>query len=382
MQTSKRSLRKLSAALSVASVVGCAGAHEAFAAGWFPWSKSTPSATATAASAVPSDSVPRASSFWQKKPATPPLPVSKPIPPGAGPDLLVATARIHEAAGRNEEADQHYQMALKIDGRHYDALLGCAHLLDRQSRFSEATAFYERATTAYPADPAPLNDLGLCLARRRMYDKAAETLRQAVALAPTNKLYRNNLATVLLETGDRPGALQEMTAAHGEAIAHYNLGCLLQRKGKTQDAAAEFRAALAVDPKLMQANEWLAKLERPTHAPTAVAARPAAPVQRKANLQVKPGAPNAQPARRWGQVSNTTTGLAPSPGEAPTYLLGGNAQTQTAPATTMNHPQSGWGQYGGEAPAAPTPEDLDRAGRQGLSALPPVTAEYYPPSRY
>jgi hypothetical protein len=208
-------------------------------------------------------------------------------------------------------------------------------------------------------------------------------LRQAVALAPTNKLYRNNLATVLLEVGDRPGALQEMTAAHGEAIAHYNLGCLLQRKGKTQDAAAEFRAALAVDPKLTQANEWLAKLEGPPRAATAVAARAVPPVQRNANLQVKPGAPNAQPARRWGQVSNTTTGPAPSPGAAPSYLLGGNAQTQTAPATTMNHPQSGWGQYGGaEAPAAPTPEDLDRAGRQGLSALPPVSAEYYPPSRY
>ena len=49
----------------------------------------------------------------------------------------------------------------------------------------------------------------------------------------------------------------------------------------------------------------------------------------------------------------------------------------------MNHPQSGWGQYGAsEAPAAPTPEDLDRADKQGLSALPPVSTEYYPPSRY
>jgi Tfp pilus assembly protein PilF len=309
--------------------------------------------------------------------------VSKPIPPGAGPDLLVAAAKIHEAAGRNDEADRHYQKALEIDGKHYDALLGYAHLMDRQSRFPEATAFYERATTAYPGDPAPLNDLALCLARRRMYDKAAESLRQAVAIAPTNKLYRNNLATVLLEVNDRPGALQEMTAAHGEAIAHYNIGCLLQRKGKTQEAAAEFRAALAVDPKLTQANEWLAKLERPSHAPTAVASRPVTPVQRSANLQVRPGAPNAQPARRWGQVSNTTTGPAPSPGAAPSYLLGGAAQAQNAPAATMSHPQSGWGQYGGgEAPAAPTPEDLDRADKQGLSALPPVSAEYYPPSRY
>ena len=53
------------------------------------------------------------------------------------------------------------------------------------------------------------------------------------------------------------------------------MGCLLQRKGKTQEAATQFRAALAVDPNMTQANEWLAKLERPgaTHAPTAVAAR-------------------------------------------------------------------------------------------------------------
>lgn len=395
MQTSKCNWRRLSVALSVASAVGCAGAGDATASkgSWLSWKKST--ASATAASAVPSDSVPKASSFaslWRKDKsksglpsANAELPVSKPIPPGAGPDLLVATAGIHEAAGRAGEAETYYHKALDLDAKHYKALLGTAHLLDRQNRFPEATTFYERAATAYPDDPAPLNDLGLCLARRRMYDKSVETLRQAVALAPTNKLYRNNLATVLLEIGDQPGALAELSAAHGEAIAHYNIGCLLHRKGKTQEAVAQFRAAVAVDPSMSQAHEWLAKLERPAGmpAPTAVATRQAAlSGTRNPSLPVKTGAPATQPPRRWGQVSSVPAGPAPTPDAAPSYLLGNAAaDPANSGADGLSQPGNPWGNNG-SAPAAPTPEQLDRADGRGLSALPPVGTEYYPPSRY
>jgi Tfp pilus assembly protein PilF len=372
------------AAIVALATAGCAGPGDATASkgSWLAWSKPK----AAAPTAV-SDTVPSASSFtslWKRE-AKPGLPsaaaapeVSKPIPPGAGPELLVATAHIHESAGRNDEAERYYQKALELDARHREALIGYAHLLDRQNRFAEATTIYERATTAYPSDPAPVNDLGLCLARRRMYQKSIAQLRRAVSLKPGNKLYRNNLATVLLEVGDKQGALAELSAAHGEAVAHYNVGCLLHRKGQQAEALREFQAALRIDPGMSQAHEWVARLERPTGPLAAAAGAPMAPTtigRERQHFQVAPAT---------DQAAVLASTAAPMPGDAPTYLAGqGTNQPRAAAGTPeLTYPQPPHEAERLRGPAAPTPEQLDRAGPAGFSALPPVETEFYPRGRY
>ena len=52
-------------------------------------------------------------------------------------------------------------------------------------------------------------------------------LRQAVKLEPKRKLYRNNLATVLVDMGRTDEAWDELSSVHTPAVAHYNLGYLL-----------------------------------------------------------------------------------------------------------------------------------------------------------
>ena len=98
-------------------------------------------------------------------------------------------------------------------------------------------------------------------ARQRRFSESITTLERAIRLEPKKGLYRNNVAMVLVETGDTDAALSHLKAVQGEAIAHYNVGYILQKKGDSEAAAQHFALAAQQDPSLAEAGAWLAKLQ-------------------------------------------------------------------------------------------------------------------------
>src|SRR6478752_7592384 len=52
-------------------------------------------------------------------------------------------------------------------------------------------------------------------------------------------------------------------AAHGEPVAHYNLGYLLTQKKNNTAAMIHFQKAAEQDPNMGAAKEWIAKLSTP-----------------------------------------------------------------------------------------------------------------------
>ena len=63
-------------------------------------------------------------------------------------------------------------------------------------------------------------------------------------MAPKNPLYRNNIATVLVDQCRFREAFTNLREVHSEAAAYYNLGCLLNKKGNTPAAMQNFALAL------------------------------------------------------------------------------------------------------------------------------------------
>jgi len=176
-------------------------------------------------------------------------------------ETYVAVARMYEQTGRPAEAESQYRKALQLTPKHLGALLGYAHLKDHQGQFDEAIRVYQRAASEYPRDPTVFNDLGLCYARRGRYHEALGALGQAIRLQPKRLHYRNNVALVLVEMGQIDAAFSQLRVVHSEAVAHYNLGYLLQKKGSAEAAAWHFGAALSKDPSLSQARIWLNRLQ-------------------------------------------------------------------------------------------------------------------------
>jgi len=193
------------------------------------------------------------------QPADPIALDTKAEPPDA--PFYVALARLREQANHTPAAIDMYQRALRWDPKHLPAQLGLARLYDRQGQLRKACELYQQAAQDHPDEPTVYNDLGLCLARQGRLPEASAALTKAVALRPQHALYRNNLASVLVELGRIDEAYAQLAAVHGRAVAHYNLGYMLQRRGSKAMAVQQFELALAADPGLEAAQQWLTALE-------------------------------------------------------------------------------------------------------------------------
>lgn len=203
-----------------------------------------------------------------------------------GPELYAAIAKLYEESGKNVEAEQYYQMALKEKGDNLTALLGYARFQENQGRMNEALSLYQKAVQTHPKEAPACNNLGLCYARRGKLNEAAAALGQAVKLDPRNSLYRNNLATVLVDQNRLPEAFANFREVHGDAAAYYNIGYLLNKKGKVDAAEHNFAQALMIDPKMVAAQKWLNYLQNKS---------------REANLGRQPG----EDAIRMGSTANS-----------------------------------------------------------------------------
>jgi tetratricopeptide (TPR) repeat protein len=198
----------------------------------------------------------------QVKPAVDPISLAQ-KPDMSNPDLHTSLAIMAENAGRIEQATSHLDKALAQDPQNLKALLAYGHLLDRQGRLPEAVRKYEQAIRSHPRSSQAFNDLGLCLARSGRLVESLQPLSRAVELQPNRALHRNNIATVLAELGRTDEALSHLKVVHKLPVAHYNLGTLLHRRGQTQQAAAQYAQAAALDPSFTAARQLADQLGGP-----------------------------------------------------------------------------------------------------------------------
>jgi len=175
-------------------------------------------------------------------------------------ELYVAVARLYEEQQRFAEAENQYKRGLHESPKDLRVLLGYARLKDRTGKPEEAVKLYKQAIEANPKDPSAYNNLAVHYARRRMLREAISTMQRAAELRPTEPKYRNNLATLFVEIGRPDLAFVQLRAVNDDAVSHYNLGYLLNKKGQTQAAAREFAEALRYNPQLTSAKQWLDRL--------------------------------------------------------------------------------------------------------------------------
>jgi len=185
------------------------------------------------------------------------------VPTKIGPDVYVSAARLLENQNKFDEAEAKYKEALQSSPTNFSALIGLARLYDRQGRGPQAVQIYQRTLETQPSNALVWNDLGLCYRRLGQNDKSMEALAQAVKLQPENVKYHNNLAAALLDVGRGDEALDQLRLANTPAVAHYNMGYLLQQKGQRADAARHLQEALALDPALGPARQLLLQMGMP-----------------------------------------------------------------------------------------------------------------------
>ncbi len=229
-------------------------------------------------------------------------PATKAASGDPGAEFFVVMGQSAEKDGDLTKAESFYRKALEVDPKSLLALAAFAHFEDRRDHLESATKYYRRAIARYPLEAGICNDLALCYQHRGMLGEAAEMLLKATELQPDKPLFHNNLASVLVEGGEDQNALKELMVSNSEAVAHYNLACLLHRRGADELAVEHFRLAVQCDPTMAPAEKWLAKLSPAPASPAEPAIEIAQSPRKQAGEVLQPARPAAPSSIELGQA--------------------------------------------------------------------------------
>ncbi len=138
-------------------------------------------------------------------------------------------------------------IAMKGEAQHRDSLifragLGLGKLYVKSGRNEKAIQIVRSVLSSAPAG-APLdeafNTLALAAYYERLYDDAIFDLRRAIKLNPANTAARFNLKTIQTR------------------LEHFNAAKAYARSGHVQQAIAEYRIAIDLDPRFIEARHRL-----------------------------------------------------------------------------------------------------------------------------
>jgi arylsulfatase A-like enzyme/lipopolysaccharide biosynthesis regulator YciM len=171
-------------------------------------------------------------------------------------------ALAYKNAGRAEEARAGFERAVALDPRNGRAQFQLGDLAMRRGDFRAAEATLRQALTLNVERPPFLVKLGECYIELKRWDEAKRALRAALAERGDLERAHYDLGLVLEARGDTAGAIAEYEAelARGASYsAAFNLGRLLSRTGRPQDAARRFREAVGGNPSFAPGHLYLAK---------------------------------------------------------------------------------------------------------------------------
>jgi tetratricopeptide (TPR) repeat protein len=186
---------------------------------------------------------------------------------------------IYHQEGRLADAEEMFHHALRINPSYTEAALNLVVTCNDMGKYAEAKEIYERAMATSKRAPRELDpfakgkianmhaDVGAAYRAVALYDEAIREYERALALCPTFVDIRTQLGDTLREMGDVAGAIGELERVRSEnpkfIAGRLKLGLGYHAAGRRDEAAAEWRAVLALEPADRTAPMYLALLESP-----------------------------------------------------------------------------------------------------------------------
>ena len=174
-------------------------------------------------------------------------------------DIHFALGRCAEQGGDTEKAIQAYTLAMELDGSRADVYHRLALLNDRRGEGETAHGLYLKALELVPEVAEIHCDLAYNCYLQERWDEAEQGLRGAIALKPDFARAHNNLGLLLGRTGRADEALWEFgRAGASEPQARTNLAFAMLLDGHV--AVAEQQLNLAARQGTDQTYEQIARM--------------------------------------------------------------------------------------------------------------------------
>jgi Tfp pilus assembly protein PilF len=178
-------------------------------------------------------------------------------------EVHVGLGRSLEKRGDLNQATAAYLEAQKRDPGCLDACLRLAVVYDHQGKFQDSAAQYAKALKLGPKNPDVYCDLGYSLYLQKRWAEAESNLRRAISLKADHSRAHNNLGLVLARTNRLDDAAAQFREGGCKpADAYVNVAFALTLDRKWEEAKLQYQHALAVDPSSQPAHDGLRNLEK------------------------------------------------------------------------------------------------------------------------
>ncbi len=182
-----------------------------------------------------------------------------PTPPVAA-RTHFAAGQVAESRGDLDAAEGQYRAAIKLLPTDTDSLYRLGMILTAE-RKPDAVPIWQQYVHATAGTAPAYSDLGFALDLAGRPGEAVEAFRAGIAKDPRCEPCRVNYARLLARRGQWQAAADQLSAVLTPAEVEFDLGSVSEQQGDTKAAAARYRKALELDPKLNDAKIRLAAVE-------------------------------------------------------------------------------------------------------------------------
>lgn len=181
--------------------------------------------------------------------------------PKITPQTHFASGQLAESHGNLKQAIKQYELAVGLDPAHQPTLYRLGVLYCQQGAYPKAIETWQRYAKATGGSAVAYSNLGFCLELANQPAEAEVAYKKGLARDPKDSSCRVNFGLMLARRNRVNEALIQFQAVLTPAEAHYNLASVFEQQGRKDQARAEYRKALEMDPKLGDAQARLAALD-------------------------------------------------------------------------------------------------------------------------
>jgi tetratricopeptide (TPR) repeat protein len=177
--------------------------------------------------------------------------------PPIAPDTRYAAGQLAESRGALPQAAEQYRQALRDNPKHVEAMYRLGVVYAGMKKFPEAIEVWKKYTQATSDSAAGYSNLGFCYELAGKPEEAEAAYLKGIRRDPKHVASRVNYGLMLVRRGRVNEGTLQLQAVLTPAEVHYNLGSVYETLGRPEQAKAEYKQALKLDPALADAQSRL-----------------------------------------------------------------------------------------------------------------------------